>query len=172
MYYIVNYYCRSNSWVEWFELDTADTSTVDDLESHVSLLAPWGAPWVSHDPVISSAWCAPSNNICGMVKASSAGSRVENTTWVALENRLVSLNWDWKGLRSKCCLHCSWASRCNVRVASCLFTGGWARLEFASLTNCLVGVSTLWHCGIGLEVVESLILPTTVATVISSRAIN
>jgi len=73
--------------------DTADTWAVaGDLDLHVALVTPGGAPGVSHDPVLDAVLDTPAGKTGGVIELSAALLRVEDSGLVGLEDGLVSLN--------------------------------------------------------------------------------
>ena len=59
----------------WFQLDTADTVTIDDGELNVALITPGGSPRVLDEPVIetSSLIVAIADGEDSVIKAGAAG---------------------------------------------------------------------------------------------------
>ena len=160
-------------WVEWWTLDTANTSSCCcDLESHVTLFTPGCAPWVSHEPVVNTGGSTPTNNVGGVIKIGAAEWAVKNTASVVLENCLISFDWNRKWFNGKSSFHLTYVVGCNVSVASCLNSGCWCWVVFTGWGNSSVWVGALRFSSVGFVVVEGLILPTTIATVVCSWAIN
>ena len=126
-----------------FNLNTADTVTSNDLESHVTWFTPCLSPWVSHQPVVNTGCSAPTNNVCGVIEVSTAEGWVENTWGVVLEDRLVSLNSNWEWLNSKSSLHLWDVVGGNAGVTSCVDTSGSTRVVFTGSIDSPVWVSGL-----------------------------
>jgi len=78
-------------------LDTADTFSGLGSDSDVSTLSPGGSPRVSDDVEVLSILRSITDSSHGMIKVGSAFLRVEDTTSVHLENKLVSLDGDGSG---------------------------------------------------------------------------
>jgi len=78
-------------------LDSADSCSIDGGDLHVTVLTPVSVPGVSEDVVVLSTFGAISDKSNSMVKGSSAGDIVEDTSLVVLEHSLVSFNGysDW-----------------------------------------------------------------------------
>jgi len=87
--------------VERAHLDTADTFTVNDSELNVTLVTPGGVPRVLHKPVILSVFGAVADGEDGVIALGAASGAGENTRLVGLEDSLVSLDGDGKGLLTR-----------------------------------------------------------------------
>ena len=156
-------------------MDAANTSTVSDGESHVALLAPGGAPGVSHDPVLLATGGAPADNVGGVVELSAATGVVEDTATVALEDGLVSLNGDSEDTLLEGSLHLArvLGSNTNVsRSAGGVGIGWLVRVVLAGTITTSVSVVGLVVGVVALVVLEGVGLDTTVATVAGSVTIN
>jgi len=86
--------CSVGGGGERLHLDTADTLAFNGSDLDVSLVTPGSAPRVSHDVVLFTTLGSVTNSSDGVVKIGTAGSGVENTAVVHLEDRLVSFNGD------------------------------------------------------------------------------
>jgi hypothetical protein len=86
--------CSVGGGGERLHLDTADTLAINGSDLDVSLVTPGSAPRVSHDVVLFTSLGSVTNSSDGVVKIGTAGSGVENTAVVHLEDRLVSFNGD------------------------------------------------------------------------------
>jgi hypothetical protein len=147
-------------------LDTADTKSVDDGESDVTIFTPWGAPRVFNDPVVLSTGrvVAPADSKYGVIEGGSASSWVENATSVSLEDCGVSFNRDSKGLEGKSSFELGDVTSWDVSLADNVNLGGVSSVVCAGLGDSLVGIVGLRN-GVGVlgEVSESSWLVTTVA---------
>jgi len=85
-------------------LDSADSWSIDGGDSHVSILTPESVPRVSKDVEILSVFRAVSDKSDSMVKGSSAGDIVEDTSLVVLEHSLISFNSNSDWLLNDSCL--------------------------------------------------------------------
>ena len=83
--------------VEGVHLDTANAWSVNGGNLDVSLVTPSSSPGVSNDVVLNTVLVSVTNGSDGVVEVSSAVSRVQDSTSVALEDVLVGLNGhgDW-----------------------------------------------------------------------------
>jgi len=99
-------------------LDTADTGSVDGGDLDVSLVTPGSTPGVSDNVVVLSTLGSVSNGGDGMVEGGSAGSGVQDTAVVHLEDRLVGLDGDGHNLLVKGSLKLSDAVGWYLRVSS------------------------------------------------------
>ena len=157
----------------WLHLDTADTITIDDSELDVALVAPGGVPGVLNEPVFRSVLGAPADGEHGVVKSGAALGAVEDTALVGLEDVLVGLDGDGKGLRGEGSLHLGDVAGSDEAVVAHIDCGGGALVVSAcghtSFTR-YVWVGGLSLGLSGLPVLEGLVLPATVATVVGSGA--
>ena len=156
-----------NGWVEGLLLDTADTSTVDGGDLDVTLITPGGAPRVSDDIVVlaSLGISAITNGSDGVVEVGTALGGVEDTGLVHLEDELVGLNGDGSWLLGNGGLELVDGVGLDVGVARDLdLLEGLVGLAGAGGTGAR-GVWVVSHqfIGVGLQVVEGRVLPTTVA---------
>jgi len=78
-------------------LDAAEARTINDLESHVALLAPRSAPRVSHDPVLDVVFFAPANHIDRMIVRGTTILISKDARFVELEHHLSSFNCGGEG---------------------------------------------------------------------------
>merc|ERR1712010_71079 len=161
---------------EWLHLDTADTLAVDDGELDVALVTPGGVPGVLHRPVVGTVLSAPTSDEHGVVQASATGGAVKDTRRVVLEDALVSLDGDSEGLAGEGRLHLGDVVGCDEVVVGDLDGGGRGLIVLTSAsTSGLardVGVGGLKLGLVALPVLEGLVLPSTVAAVVASRAVN
>ena len=115
----------------------------------------------------------PSNGEDGMVEVSSARSGVKDTGFVGLEDQLVSLNRDGKGLAGEGALHLRDVVSGDESEVGDGDGGGRGLVVFAGsgfTSTRGVGVDGL-ELGFGsLVVLESLVLPAAIATVVGSGA--
>ena len=158
-------------------LDTADTIAIDDSELDVALVTPGGVPGVLNEPVVQAGGgvSAPADGEDGVVKIGAALGAVEDTTAVGLEDVLVGLDGDGKGLGGEGGLHLADVRGSDEAVfahvdggSRCLVIG--ARWNGTSSRD--IGVDGLQFGLGGLPVLEGLVLPATVATVVGSGAGN
>ena len=88
----VSKYSGGGGWVEGLHLDTADTGTFDGGDLDVSSISPGGTPGVSDEVVVLARLGSVSDSGDGVIEVGSAGSGVEDTTGISLENELVGLD--------------------------------------------------------------------------------
>jgi len=149
-------------------LDTADTGTVDGGDLDVTLVTPGSTPGVSDNIVVLSTLSSISNGGDGVVEGGSAGGGVKDTTVVHLEDRFVGLNGDGYDLLIEGSLELRYAVGWNLVVSSNsdLTKLGLSNITGASLSMSrgiwVVGLKSVW---VLLEVLESLVLPSTLASV-------
>jgi len=86
-------------------LDTADTFAILNSKFDVAFVSPGSVPGIFDEPVFFVTLLAPADDEDGMVELGAALSRVHDARLVSLENFLVSLNSDSKGLLCKSTLH-------------------------------------------------------------------
>jgi len=149
-------------------LDTADTSSVGDTDSDVTLFSPSGGPGVLDDVVFT---LGRVNTITDsedtMIEGSTAGGGGNDTTSVLMEDWLVGLdgNRDWSGLEGSLeGISGSWG---NIIVGLNLDN----TLGFIVFACEDTGVGNVWVLGLGLEWVgfsisESEVHHTTIASVV------
>jgi len=150
-------------------LDTADTLTRLNTDLNVTLLTPAGTPGVLNKVVFGTVGGSVTNSHNSVVKASSARRSRQDTTGVTLENSFVGLNGDSNWLLVKGGL------KLGGRVVRYLREG--FSVDFTFAGACLarsiftgVFVVRLELNSVGLSVIEGIILPTTVATLVSVRS--
>ncbi len=160
--------CSVGVWVEWVELDTADSSTVTDVGNlHVSLVSPGGSPGVSEDVVVLTVLGSVSNEGDGVIEGGSARGGVEDTGLVELEDSLVSLNGDGDWLLGNGGLGLGGGSWGGVHVGGDLNSG--------LLEGIVLAVTVLGSVWVGrsedgvvlLVVVEGVLLESTIASKVS-----
>ena len=108
-----------------------------------------------------------------MVETGSASCGVKNTASVGLEDHLVGLNGDGKGLSGESALHLGDAVGGDETVRADVNRGGGGPVVFAGgdlTTAGGVGVDGLELGHGGLVVLESLVLPATIASVVLGGA--
>ena len=146
-------------------LDTADTSSTDNLELHVSLVSPGGAPRVSHDPVINAVSGSISYHTNGVIEGGSTGGGVEDSRSVGLESRAIGLNKDGDGLSGDSSLNSSNVLGSGHLVARGLDAGS-STVVSATTVDSFVRVGALRHGVGGLVVIESFVLPSSTASMV------
>ena len=159
----------------WLHLDTADTVAINDSELDVTLVTPGGVPGVLDEPVVLAGLSAPSDGKDGVVEAGTARGAVENTTLVGLEDVLVGLDRDSKGLNGKGGLHLADVAGGDETIVGDVDGGGAALVISASGLGAIA--RDVWVDGLelslgGFPVLEGLVLPATTATVVGGRAGN
>ena len=97
--------CSVGGNSEGLHLDTADTVSVNDSELDVALVTPGGVPGVLDEPVVLTGLSAPADGEDGVVKRGTAFGAVQDARLIRLEDVLVGLNGDGKGLGGKGGLH-------------------------------------------------------------------
>jgi len=168
---IVSKYSGGGGWVEGLHLDTADTGTFDGGDLDVSSISPGSTPGVSDEVVVLSVLGSVSDSGDGVIEVGSAGSGVEDTTGISLEDELVGLDGhgDWGegdgGLELGNGVGWDVVVRSNVDLAGVLGI-------FAGSVNSVVGVVSLELLGGLLGVGEGGILPSSIASVGSGIAVN
>ena len=75
-------------------MNTADAKSVNDSESNETVFTPAGGPGVLDDPVFLAIFRAPADSEDSVIESCSAGSAVENTTGIGLENGGIGFNGD------------------------------------------------------------------------------
>jgi len=160
---------------ERLHLDTADALAVNDGKLDVALVSPGGVPGVLDEPVVLAVLGAPSDGEDGVVEVGSALGGVEDTAGVGLEDHFVGLNGDSEGLGVEGRLHLGDVVGGDEGVLGDVDSGGRGLLVVASSDLTAtggVGVDRLELGLVGLVVLESLVLPATVATVVGGGAGN
>ena len=158
------------------QLDAADTGTVDDGELDVALVTPGGVPGVLDEPVVLTVLSAVADGEDGVVEAGAATGGVEDTRLVGLEDELVSLDRDGKGLLGESGLHLAGAGGGHSQVVRDSDGGSAGLIVLAGVVSAGVGVDRL-ELGLVtiLVVVVGLLLKATAATVVavlSGSAVN
>lgn len=153
--------------VEGLHLDTADTLAVNGGDLDVALLAPRSTPGVSDDVVVLATLGAVANGSDGVVEVGTAGSAIEDTTGVHLEDGLVGLDGDGGGGLLDGSLELGDGVGLDVGVGGNLnlLLGGDGLAGTGGASAGSVGVVRLELLSVGLEVVEGVALPATVAAV-------
>ena len=152
-------------------LDTADSNSVNSGDLNVSLVSPGGSPGVSDEVVLLAVLNSVSDGSDSVVELSSAGGGVEDSASVHLEDRSVGLNSDGGGSGSNGGLELGdglggdGGNLGNVNLT----LGG---VGLASLGSGSVGVVGLELLSVGLGVSEGVGLPSTVASVGGSVAVD
>jgi len=151
-------------------LDTADTKTINNTNSDVTLITPPGVPGVLDEVVFNTVQNTVSDGENSVVELFTASSG-ENTRGVGLESVLVSLNGDSNGLLGNSGLELSGASGWDGDER---FDTDDTVLVTAGRINTLVWVVSLVVELVSLGVVEGLVLPSTVAThvTVGTGAVN
>ena len=155
-------------WVDGLHLDTADTSSIDGGDLDVSLVSPGWAPGVSNDVVVLSSLGSVSDGSDGVVEVGSAGWGVEDTAVVHLEDGLVGLDGDGDDSLVEGGLELRDAVAWHVGVSSDADLTSRGELGVAVSGSSgsggvwVVRLKSLWA---GLEVLEGLVLPSTLASV-------
>ena len=160
--------------IERFHLDTTYSISCNNCKSHVTSFTPTGTPWVSHQPVFSTSWSTPANNVSCVVKVNTTACIVKDTWGVELETKFVCLNCYREGSNSESCFHLVNIVGCYVCVAGANYTGSSSRIVLAGSVNSFVWIGRLWLSSVSLVVDERFVLPTTIASVVfeSSSTIN
>ena len=153
-------------------MDATDTFALLNGESHVAALTPGGAPRVLHDPELFSVLGAIADDKGGVIEAGAALGRVEDSTSVHLEDRLVSLDEDRDWLLGNSGLHLVDVIGLHSLVVGnvgsrCLGSRVFARSILGS-----VWVVVLELSKVVLPVVEGILLPATTAAVVTVAKID
>ena len=152
-------------------MDTADTLSIDGGDLDVSLVSPGSTPGVSDEVVVLARLGSISDSGDGVIEVGSAGSGVEDTTGISLEDKLVGLDGhgDWGegngGLELGNRVGWDVVVRSNVHLSGVLGI-------FAGSVNSVVGVVSLELLSGLLGVGEGGILPSSIASVGSGVAVN
>ena len=160
-------------WVEGLHLDTADTLSVDSSDLDVSIVSPSWSPGVSNDVVILSTFGTVSNGSDGVVEASSASWSVEDTAVVKLEDGFVGFDGDGDNSLVKGGLKLRDTVGWNVGVSSDadVTLSSKSGVAVSSLSGSgsvwIFALKSLW---VSLEVLEGLVLPSTLTSVAFSLA--
>jgi len=160
---------------ESLHLDTADTLALDGSDLDVTLVTPGSAPGVSDDVVLLTTLSSVANGSDGMVEAGTTFLGVQHTTLVLLEDSLVSLDGNGDNTLVDGSLQLgdaiSWHSSPSLDLDNTL---GFFRFVASSglAMSRGVWVISLEGLSIGLQEVESFVLPSTVATEASFVAGN
>jgi len=157
-------------------LDSTDTSGVlDSSDSDVTLLTPRGSPGVSDDVVVTDGLIgSPSDGSDGVIEVGSTLSGVDDTTGVVVEDFLVSLDGNGDDTLLNGTLEASSRVLRNVSVVLDLnVTGGLSGIADASVSGSRgVGIFVFLSLSVALQILESSILPATVATLAGAVARN
>ena len=158
-------------WPERDLLDTADTNSVNGGNLDVSLVSPGGTPRVSDDVVVLGSIVSVSDGGDGVIKLGSARLGVEDSGLVELEDGSVGLDGDGNWLSSDGGLELRDGSGSNVGVLgnTNLTLGG--RVLAGSISSS-VWIVRLELLSVGLGVVESVGLPSTIASIGGGIAVN
>jgi hypothetical protein len=151
-------------------LDTADSSSFNGSDSDVTLFSPAFSPGVSDDVVLYTILSSVTNSGDGVIEAGSASGGVEDTTSVSLEGRCVSLNGDGGNSLGNGSHKLGNGSRSTVGVGLDFGFGG--GFVFAASVSGSVCVVSFVLFVVILHVVETVGLPSTIATVGSGIAVD
>jgi hypothetical protein len=153
-------------------LDTADTSGVlDGSDSDVTLFTPSGGPGVSDDVVVLTSGIigTPSNGGDGVIELGSALSRVDDTSGVVVEDFLISLDSYGDNTLLNGTLEASGRVFRDISVVlDGDITSGKGSLAgrlATSLGAGIIGVGGLESLTIFLQILEGLVLPSTIAAI-------
>merc|ERR1740116_652031 len=144
-------------------------------DSDVSLLTPGGGPGVSDDVVVTDGLIgSPSNGSDGVIEVGSTVGRVDDTSGVVMEDFLVSFDSNGDDTLLDGTLEASSRVLRNVSVVlNGNVTGGQSRIAATSVASSRgVRIFSFLSLAIALQVLESSILPATIATLASSVAGN
>ena len=158
-------------WVERLHLDTADTGSLDGSDLDVSSLTPGSTPGVSDEVVVLARLGSVSNSGHGVIEVCSAGSGVENTGGISLEDEGIGLNGDggWSG--SDGSLKLGNGVGLNVLVGLNGNLSGEGGVLACSIHGG-VGVVLLEVFGLLLSILEGGILPSSIASIGGGVAVN
>ena len=152
-------------------MDTADTLSSDGSDLDVSLVSPGSSPGVSNEVVLLAVLGSVTNSGDGVVELGSAEAGVQNTGLVLLEDGSVGLNGDGNWLLGNGGLELvnrlSWDGLVGLNAHLSGVLG-----SFAGSSSGGVGVVVLEVLSLLLGVDESVGLPSTVASVGGSIAVN
>jgi hypothetical protein len=157
-------------WPERLLLDTTDTGTFNGGDVDVSWQSPCGTPWVSDDVVVYSSLGSVSDSGDGVIEGGSASGSVKDSTGVSLESRSVGLNGDGCWSLSNSSLQLGDRVGWDVLVGDDVVGGG--LLVSTGSVSGGVSVLRLVLSIVGLEVGESVSLPSTIASVGGWVAVN
>lgn len=151
-------------------MDTADTGTFDGGDLDVSIKSPGSTPGVSDNVVVLSSLGSVTNSGDGVIEGGTASGGVEDTGGVSLEDGSIGLNGDGGWSLSDGSLKLLDGSGLDVSIGGDLSWGG--LLVSAGSVSSSVGIVGLVLGEVGLQVVEGVGLPSTVATVGGGVAVN
>lgn len=152
-------------------LDSADTFSADLGYSHVAGLTPGSSPGVSHDPVALVAVASVADNTDGVIERGTTSGVVEDTGSVSGEDASVGLDEDRDGLLGDSGLHGADAVGRDHSVGGSPYTSSSSVVSARAILG-RVGVRVLSHEVVLGSVVEGLLLPSTIASVVGGVAIN
>lgn len=153
-------------------LDTADTLSVLNTDSDVTLITPPGVPRVLDEVVRSTIQSTVTNSEDGVVKRVTTGGSSDDTRVVVLVDRSVSLNGDGNGLLVKSGLELGGGVSFNGGVAGGTNTTS-VRVLLARTVFASVSVVRLVGESVALGILVGIVLPATVATIVTvSGAVN
>jgi len=152
--------------VESVLLDTADTGTVLNTDSDVTLITPPGVPRVLNEVVVNTVEGTVADSKDGVVKRGTAGSTSDDTRLVVLEDRSVGLNGDGNGLLVEGGLELGGGLSGDGGVG---FSTNTASVGSSLAGTVSAGVLVVRLVGevVGLSVLVGVVLPSTVATVVT-----
>jgi hypothetical protein len=158
--------------VERVLLDTADTSTVLDTDSDVTLITPPGVPRVLDEVVGNTIEGTVADSEDGVVEAGTTRSTGDDTRLVVLEDGSVGLNGDGNGLLVEGGLELGGGLLGDKGVRFSTNTASVLTLLAGSI-SASVSVVRLVSEVVGLSVLVGVFLPATVATVVTvGSAVN
>ena len=158
--------------IQWFHLYATDAATFNDLNFHITWFTPLSAPGVSHNPVLNTRFITPTNYVCSMVKISSTKWWIKYSRGVKLENTLVGFKCHRKRLNCQSSFHLSNVVTYNIYVAISLNTCRSGRIVFTCFSDSLIWVSFFRLSFCSHIIVESLVLPSSIATVVCSWTVH
>lgn len=167
--------CSVGGWVERLHLDTANTFALNGSDLDVSLVSPGGTPRVTDDVVFLSTLGSVSNGSDGVIEVGTAGGGVEDTASVLLEDGSVGLDGDGDDGLGDGSLELSNAVAWHVGDGRDLGGGTLELGGDASSGNTStrgVWVGGLEGLSLLLKILEGLVLPSTIATVVGLGAGN
>jgi hypothetical protein len=152
-------------------LDTTDSLTGNGSDLDISLISPWGTPWVSDEIVVLSTFGTITDSGDGVIEGGTAWGGVEDTTGVHLEDVGIGLDGDG-----------SWGGH-NGGLK--LVNGLWGNVVDGSNVNLtLGGGGGAWSVSggiwivrgelltVGLEISHGVGLPTTVTSIWGGVTVN
>jgi len=153
-------------------LDTADTSAGLDTDSDVTLITPPGVPRVLDEVVLNTVEGTVADSKDGVVEVGTARSTGDDTRLVALEDGSIGLNGDGNGLLVKSRLELGWGVSGHGGEGFGTNTAS-VGSSLARTVSAGVLVVRLVSERVGLGVVVGVVLPATVATVVTAgSAVN